>query len=313
MLAGRLERRYDLVLTEAPEASSKQESPPSVAEGSGMAGSTESLEGDLAWLGQAPPGQVTDAGSAISRVLDLLAPVARQHGAILRAESPSQRVAVAIQPMALRQILIAAISVAIHKSPAAVIAVSCLRHRSHSLVIIRGQCSPQRAVSLSSDDEANLDMAARLARASHGSLASSLSEEGIVIRVHLPALPPLPILVVDDNVDALQLFERYAEGTRYAVSTFSSPQSALEQTVALQPAAVVMDVMMPHVDGWEAMGWFRQRPATREVPIIVCTILAQEELAFALGASGFLRKPVTRQAFLAKLDQVILGSGPPSR
>ena len=62
---------------------------------------------------------------------------------------------------------------------------------------------------------------------------------------------------------------------------------------------------MPHVDGWEILGRLKQHPATKDIPIVVCTILAQQELALSLGASGFLRKPVSRQAFLSALDRQI--------
>lgn len=68
------------------------------------------------------------------------------------------------------------------------------------------------------------------------------------------------------------------------------------------PRIIVLDVMMPEIDGWEVLGRLRQHPLTSHIPIIICTILAEEELALSLGASGFLRKPVSREAFLGALD-----------
>ena len=64
-----------------------------------------------------------------------------------------------------------------------------------------------------------------------------------------------------------------------------------------------MDVMMPVIDGWELMGHLRQHPATSSVPIVVCTILAEEDLALSLGASDFIRKPFGREALLRVLDR----------
>jgi CheY-like chemotaxis protein len=63
--------------------------------------------------------------------------------------------------------------------------------------------------------------------------------------------------------------------------------------------------MMPQVDGWKLLGQLREHPLSEHIPIVVCTILAQEELALSLGASAFLRKPFKRQAFLAVLDSVV--------
>jgi CheY-like chemotaxis protein len=61
-------------------------------------------------------------------------------------------------------------------------------------------------------------------------------------------------------------------------------------------------VMMPNVDGWELLGRLRQHPSTADIPVLVCTILPQETLALSLGASAFVRKPITRQVFLSALD-----------
>jgi CheY-like chemotaxis protein len=83
------------------------------------------------------------------------------------------------------------------------------------------------------------------------------------------------------------------------------PGQALSLAEKLSPQIIVLDVMMPQVDGWKVLGRLRQYPLTAHVPIVVCTILAHKELALSLGASAFIRKPVTRQAFLAALDHQI--------
>jgi CheY-like chemotaxis protein len=67
--------------------------------------------------------------------------------------------------------------------------------------------------------------------------------------------------------------------------------------------------MLPGCDGWELLGWLRERPSTQGKPIIVCTILPQEGVALSLGAAGFLRKPVSRSDLLTMLDRVV-GLGP---
>jgi CheY-like chemotaxis protein len=61
--------------------------------------------------------------------------------------------------------------------------------------------------------------------------------------------------------------------------------------------------MLPGLDDWEMLGRLREHPQTHGVPVIICTILPQEQLALALGAAAFLRKPVRREQLLAKLDQ----------
>jgi CheY-like chemotaxis protein len=119
----------------------------------------------------------------------------------------------------------------------------------------------------------------------------------------------LPVLVVDDNADVLQLLQRYSAGTRYRLIGTRDPEQVLSLTEKFSPQVIILDVMMPQVDGWRVLGRLRQHPRTSHIPIIVCTILAQEALALSLGASAFIRKPVTRQVFLAALDHQVALTG----
>jgi CheY-like chemotaxis protein len=121
----------------------------------------------------------------------------------------------------------------------------------------------------------------------------------------VPTLERLPVLVIDDNADTLQLLQRYASGTRYHLISARDPRRALELAAEFSPQIIVLDVMMPDVDGWEVLARLRQHPLVDRTPIIVCTILAQKELALALGADAFLHKPVSRQGFLAALDHQV--------
>jgi len=120
----------------------------------------------------------------------------------------------------------------------------------------------------------------------------------------------LPVLAIDDNADTIQLMQRYTTGTRYRLLGTHGLEQALDLAEQFSPQIVVLDVMMPQLDGWEVLGRLRQHPLTSRTPIIVCTILPQEELALSLGASGFVRKPITRQSFLAALDRQVAPTEP---
>jgi len=73
----------------------------------------------------------------------------------------------------------------------------------------------------------------------------------------------------------------------------------------LAPRTILLDVMMPEVDGWELLGRLSSHPVTADIPVVVCTILAQRDLALLMGASAFLRKPFTRGELLAVLDELV--------
>ena len=149
-------------------------------------------------------------------------------------------------------------------------------------------------------------MARQLAELSGGTLESTpggTPECSFQIKLILPTAEERAVLVIDDNADTLQLFRRYVTGSSYLFVGTSDPQQAIPLAQELKPQIIVLDVMLPGIDGWELLGQFRAHPATQNTPIIVCTILPQERLALTLGAAAFLRKPVTRKALLSALDR----------
>jgi CheY-like chemotaxis protein len=113
------------------------------------------------------------------------------------------------------------------------------------------------------------------------------------------------VTAVDDNQDALQLFERYLAGTQYRFVGTSEPDRVLELLTEQETAVLILDVMLPHTDGWSLLAQIRQHPVGQTLRIIISTILPQERLALMLGADAFLRKPFTKEQLLALLDKLL--------
>ncbi len=131
-----------------------------------------------------------------------------------------------------------------------------------------------------------------------------LQAQGCIVGfdVQLPAGRQRTVLVVDDNDDVLALFQRYLSLHQYLVATAKDCPQALALARRLQPHAITLDLMMPGQDGWEILQTLLNQPETRGIPIVVCSVLRERELALSLGASAFLEKPVTEQALLAVLQ-----------
>jgi CheY-like chemotaxis protein len=260
---------------------------------------------ELAWLKDAPPNMPTDPNQALPAVLDLIHPLALQHKVYLETTLADRLPELAVHPVALRQTLLNLLSVAIHRGSGGRVHVSVKPLRWE--VEIRVWCMQVLPSSKSTPDSegASLDIAHQLVNLCGGRLAASTNKGAFDATLTLPALEQLPVLAIDDNADTLQLLQRYTAGTRYRLIGTQDPKQAMSLTEKVSPQVILLDVMMPQVDGWEVLGRLRQHPLTSHIPIVVCTILAQEELAISLGASAFVRKPVTRQAFLAVLDRQI--------
>jgi len=128
----------------------------------------------------------------------------------------------------------------------------------------------------------------------------------IVIR--LPRVMPTRVLVVDDNPAIQQLFERYLAPQQYEVIHARSGTEALRLAEETQPSVITLDVMMPNVDGWQVLRALKQNPATAHIPIVVCSVLNEPEIALALGAHAYLKKPIDRLTLVETLARVSANS-----
>jgi CheY-like chemotaxis protein len=131
------------------------------------------------------------------------------------------------------------------------------------------------------------------------------AENGAYLWVWLPQSVHRSVLVIDDNQDLLELFRRYLAGHPYQVRSAASVDEGLAQVRRAIPDAVVLDLMMPGRDGWELLSALRQDAVLRSVPVIVCSVLYEPELAHALGAQRVLKKPIGAAELLATLAAVL--------
>jgi CheY-like chemotaxis protein len=128
--------------------------------------------------------------------------------------------------------------------------------------------------------------------------------ERLVMEFSLPMVQRQPVLLVDDNPDLVHLYSRYVEGTRYEIVHTDRGQGALALAEQIQPVSIVLDIMLPDMDGWDLLQSLKNHPLTKAIPVVICSVVRREELALALGARALLSKPVRRQEFLATLDQM---------
>ena len=112
------------------------------------------------------------------------------------------------------------------------------------------------------------------------------------------------LLVIDDNEGLIHLLQRYLTDDAYNVMSAPNTEEGLQIVPQLQPDAILLDVMMPGIDGWEVLQRLRTRPETASIPVIICSVINDPELAFALGASQYVPKPVTREVLRLALQQL---------
>ena len=114
------------------------------------------------------------------------------------------------------------------------------------------------------------------------------------------------ILVVDDDTDILRLVELQLSKEGYAVVTAESGPAALKAISEVRPALILLDIMMPEMDGYEVCYRLRENEETAYIPVIFVTALGEEQnkaRAFSLGAADYLVKPVKKKALLEAVSK----------
>jgi CheY-like chemotaxis protein len=152
-------------------------------------------------------------------------------------------------------------------------------------------------------DDSRLATADQLAAAQGSSLEVLPGDGYVTLRLLLPSATVNTVLTIDDNPDLAQLFAEFLRGTRYRLVSAKTAQSALRLAEEVRPDVITLDVMMPFQDGWEIFRQLKTNTVTRAIPVIICSILPEKEVALALGATDFLAKPVTRQSLITTLDR----------
>lgn len=112
------------------------------------------------------------------------------------------------------------------------------------------------------------------------------------------------ILAIDDDPQVISLYERYLQPQGYQVIPLSDPSRAVERVRQLKPFAVTLDIMMPGYDGWHVLNDLKSNPETREIPVLVCSIVEEQEKGFSLGAADYLVKPILEDDILNALDRL---------
>ena len=115
----------------------------------------------------------------------------------------------------------------------------------------------------------------------------------------------LPILVVEDEAESAQLLSIYLTQAGYQVHMVSSVDEALVAIPSVRPFAVMLDIMLPGREGWELLTSLRADPATRDLAVIVVTVVDNAKLGLALGATDYLLKPVEKTALLASVARIV--------
>jgi CheY-like chemotaxis protein len=253
---------------------------------------------DLASLQQHTPGAIADVCETIASSISLGRALASKRQIELENDVIPARLYAAIHPIALRQILLTAIEKLIDHMTTGTIAIAATVEGGELVITVTGRPVIVKAPPVS-------DFIEETVAAQGGSVQTRVIDEGLRFEITLPLVSRIRVLVVEDNTDLVHFYRRYTANTRYEIEHIAEGKDLFAAIEANKPDVIVLDVMLPDIDGWELLNHLHEHPTTRDLPVVVCSVVRREALAKALGATYYMAKPVRRQEFIQALDQAL--------
>jgi CheY-like chemotaxis protein/predicted DNA-binding protein (UPF0251 family) len=244
------------------------------------------------------PDALADVGEAISSVLGLMTPLTAKSGVCIEVKSVQPGLVAAVHPVLLQQVLISAVKrLAPHISDGQ-ISIYARLEDGNAKITLTGTAAVEDGLS-------EADLTADIPMSRDMSVEACIDGSQIFVWITVLAPSKVTVLVVDDNEDMARFYRDCTIGTRYHIVHTAQGSGLPEIVEATNPDVIVLDVMLPDIDGWRLLMRLREAPETRSIPVIVCSVVREEDLALSLGAAGYLAKPVRPRQFVQALDRVV--------
>jgi CheY-like chemotaxis protein len=267
---------------------------------------------ELEWVQESIQTERVDAVQELLSALSVVRPLMDTLHVHAECELLNNPPTLAVRLPAVRQALLGVLYTAIHLAEGGAIRVR-MSHRANQLLMHIWPVPPgSKGLALALGENEALETARELLQLSGGDLRlNALAGDPLLqaFELSLPLGEQIPILVIDDNADTLRLIERYLSDSPYLFTGTREPKQGLALASRSSPRVIILDLMLPDMDGWEVLSRLRQHPDTCDIPILVSTILPYEDMALLRGAAAFMRKPLNRSALLEILGDLVDQAG----
>lgn len=242
--------------------------------------------------------QMTGMRTLIKEAQKAVRQLALQRAVEFTTLVPSQSVTISTDPVIARQVLVNLFSHTIQHAEAGSVALRLTTDDSRTRLSL--SYTPQ----LKLTDEAVMNqLTTELVERLGWTVEQKEEASRRTVMIQLSLYGPT-VLVVDDNQGLVDLLNHYLSGHMCRVVGAASGREGLQLAQQVMPDAIILDIMMPEMDGWELLQRLRGFQFLAETPIIICSVFNDPELAYSLGASLFLPKPISQHKILTALQEV---------
>ncbi len=258
---------------------------------------TSSLQAEIALLSVRM--RPTDLPVLLRRCQEAVKPLAAERDLRVVIELRVEPLLVSTDPLLAEQVLLTVISRALSQAEPGVLRLTVESTDDRATMTLRFFLDPRAANTLIVDA-----VVTELAEQLRWEVTQRDAEDGARCVVIQAALSGPLVLVIDDNEGLVSLLQRYLTDQACRVVVATTGAEGLRLALELHPAAIVLDIMMPDMHGWAVLQELRAHRQTAQIPVIICSVINNPDLARALGAAMFLPKPVRQDDILAALAQL---------
>jgi signal transduction histidine kinase/CheY-like chemotaxis protein/HAMP domain-containing protein len=147
-------------------------------------------------------------------------------------------------------------------------------------------------------------------------IVKEASTSGQVLAKNVPEKSIAPasgilVLCIDDDAEVIDLLRRYLIPEGYSVRGIGSGEEGIRLAQELQPAVITLDIMMPEKDGWQVLRELKSNSATKDIPVIIHSIIENRPLALSLGALDVVTKPSEPRKVLSVVERAVRSKNQP--
>lgn len=257
---------------------------------------TKPADTSLLASSERPRYSLTNVEEALRSAIAILEPLLNQRGLQVSVCTDGSSPPITGDRMVIRQLLILSLNWTIHRAQHTKLEAHIKPTGSQVFV---------RLLAAETSGPCNeLDAIEHLAHSIGATVQAS--DHPSALQIAFPACVRRCVLMIDDDQDAIELVRRSLETTNeFELVAITHPENALREALELRPDCILLDVMMPTLDGWELLAQFKSHPELVAIPVIISSVLGGETLARALGASGVLPRPYATASLLQTLRNVI--------
>jgi CheY-like chemotaxis protein len=250
--------------------------------------------------------EAVDPVKVVQGVLEVVKHLAEKHDVALASDLDPDLVPIYGSRTLLRQVLLKGLSDLISQSDTQQVCIK-MRYEKQRL-IVELVTRPGGLGGARAQPELELESVRRLVEMMGGHWRGiAVNPDECTCRFDLPVESEKVLLAIEDNEGIVRIFQSYLSSYGYLVMGAMTGDEAVRLAREVVPAAITLDIMMPNQDGWEILQALKSDPITRSIPVIVCSVLEDPELAQSLGAAAYLQKPISQASLLDVLGELLGG------